>query len=114
MQHMKPLWNVWLYHHHSAVKLKLLKAEEQHALKEATMSKSITNLTKERDKLLRTSVEQENAFQVGTFGENGPRQPERIILCYTLMSLQEKLEELRLLEQQYKDLKRAQTKAEER
>ncbi|XP_019732704.1 coiled-coil domain-containing protein 89 [Hippocampus comes] len=72
-----------------SVKLKLLKAEEQHALKEATMSKSITNLTKERDKLLRTSVEQENA-------------------------LQEKLEELRLLEQQYKELKRAQTKAEER
>ncbi|XP_061547698.1 coiled-coil domain-containing protein 89 [Phycodurus eques] len=72
-----------------AGKLKLLKAEEQHALKEATMSKSITSLTKERDKLLRTSVEQEN-------------------------TIQEKLEELRLLEIQYKEQKRARTKAEER
>ncbi|XP_061696977.1 coiled-coil domain-containing protein 89 isoform X2 [Syngnathoides biaculeatus] len=72
-----------------AVKLKLLKTEEQHALKEATMTKSITSLTRERDKLLRTSVEQENAIQ-------------------------EKLEELRLLEIQYKEQKRARTKAEER
>uniref|UniRef100_A0A3Q3DLC4 Zgc:172182 n=1 Tax=Hippocampus comes TaxID=109280 RepID=A0A3Q3DLC4_HIPCM len=68
-----------------AVKLKLLKAEEQHALKEATMSKSITNLTKERDKLLRTSVEQENALQVHL--GKWPLSPKRVILCYTVMSL---------------------------
>ncbi|XP_057707446.1 coiled-coil domain-containing protein 89 isoform X1 [Corythoichthys intestinalis] len=73
----------------SAFKQKGLKAEEQHALREATMSKNITNLTKERDKLLRTCAEQEN-------------------------TLQEKLEELRLLEAQYNEQKIARTKAEER
>ncbi|XP_057707447.1 coiled-coil domain-containing protein 89 isoform X2 [Corythoichthys intestinalis] len=72
-----------------AFKQKGLKAEEQHALREATMSKNITNLTKERDKLLRTCAEQEN-------------------------TLQEKLEELRLLEAQYNEQKIARTKAEER
>ncbi|XP_077436060.1 coiled-coil domain-containing protein 89 isoform X2 [Vanacampus margaritifer] len=71
------------------VKLKLLKAEEQHALKEATMNKTITSLTKERDKLLRTSAEQEH-------------------------TIQEKIEELRLLDVQCKDQRRSQAKAEER
>ncbi|XP_077392622.1 coiled-coil domain-containing protein 89 isoform X2 [Festucalex cinctus] len=72
-----------------AVKLKLLKAEEQHALREATMNKTITSLTKERDKLLRTSVEQEH-------------------------TIQEKTEELRLLDLQCKEQRRSQAKAEER
>ncbi|XP_061827654.1 coiled-coil domain-containing protein 89 [Nerophis lumbriciformis] len=71
------------------LKLKVHKAEDQHTLKEATMSKSITCLTKERDKLLRICMEREN-------------------------TIQEKHEELRHLELQYKEQKRARTRVEER
>ncbi|XP_061736063.1 coiled-coil domain-containing protein 89 [Nerophis ophidion] len=71
------------------LKLKVHKAEDQHTLKEATMSKSISSLTKERDKLLRICVEREN-------------------------TIQEKHEELRHLELQYKEQKRARTRVEER
>nr|XP_057937976.1 coiled-coil domain-containing protein 89 [Doryrhamphus excisus] len=71
------------------LKLKLHKAEEQNTLKESTMSKSIIGLTKERDKLLRLSVERENIIQ-------------------------EKHEELRRMELQYKEQKKARTRAEEK
>ncbi|XP_037095713.1 coiled-coil domain-containing protein 89 [Syngnathus acus] len=72
-----------------AVKLKLENIEEERALKEATLNKSILSLTKEKEKVLRTSVERENI-------------------------LQRKLKELQLLELHYKELKKAQLKAEER
>ncbi|XP_054644432.1 coiled-coil domain-containing protein 89 isoform X2 [Dunckerocampus dactyliophorus] len=71
------------------LKLKFHKEEEQHTLKETTMNKSIISLTKERDKLLRISVERENIIQ-------------------------EKHEELRRLELQCKEQKRARTRAEEK
>ncbi|XP_077583861.1 coiled-coil domain-containing protein 89 [Stigmatopora nigra] len=71
------------------LKQKALKAEEQHTSKEAAMGKTITNLTKEREKLLHTTAEQDH-------------------------TIQEKLHEIRHLEMLYNEQKIARTKAEER
>lgn len=49
---------------HSELNLKLQDAEEQHTLKEISMRESITNLTKEKGKLLSLSMERGRAIQV--------------------------------------------------
>ncbi|KAK5861238.1 hypothetical protein PBY51_022650 [Eleginops maclovinus] len=45
------------------LRLKLQKAEEEHALKEINMTESITNFTKEKDKLLYLSMERGKVIQ---------------------------------------------------
>lgn len=46
------------------LKLKLQNVEEQGALRETSMRESITNLTKEKGKLLALSLEREKTIQV--------------------------------------------------
>ncbi|XP_038576399.1 coiled-coil domain-containing protein 89 isoform X1 [Micropterus salmoides] len=71
------------------LKLKLQKAEEQHALKEINMRGSITSLTKEKDKLLHLSMKRGKVIQ-------------------------EKQEEIQQLEIKWKEEKKARAKAEDR
>ncbi|XP_070771443.1 coiled-coil domain-containing protein 89 [Enoplosus armatus] len=71
------------------LKLKLQKAEEQHALKEINMRQSITSLTKEKDTLLHLSMERGKVIQ-------------------------EKQEEIQQLETKWKEEKKARAKAEDR
>lgn len=48
----------------SDLKLKLESAEEKYALKEINVRKSVTSLTKEKDKLLSLSMERGRVIQV--------------------------------------------------
>ncbi|XP_044072148.1 coiled-coil domain-containing protein 89 [Siniperca chuatsi] len=71
------------------LKLKLQKAEEEHALKEINLKESITSVTKEKDKLLHLSMERGKVIQ-------------------------EKQEEIQQLETKWKEEKKARAKAEDR
>lgn len=106
----------------SDLKLQLKKAGDDYALTEIRVKESITSLTKEKDKFLNLSMERGKVIQVNKKSVLFPLIEMIIQYAMNLFTilfnlhglLQEKQEEIHLLEVKWNEEKKVRIKAEER